>query len=61
MGALLEFIFQFALVFPGAFFRWLLGGCKKKYSDYLDASPEVNVLVAIIFFALIAFVITWAI
>jgi hypothetical protein len=51
MGTILEMLFQFILVFPGAFFRWILSGRRRKYSDYLDSSPDVNVLVSILVFA----------
>ena len=53
MDALLTFLFEFILVFPGAFFRWILNGCRKKYSNFLDDAPEVNVLAAIIGFGLL--------
>lgn len=59
MGTILEILFQFILVFPGAFIRWILGGRKRKFSDYLDSSPDVNVLVAILSFALLYLIIKW--
>jgi hypothetical protein len=51
MGWLLEFIFEYLLGFPGAFFRWLFFGMKKPFGYYLGASPEINTLVAIVVFA----------
>lgn len=57
MESVFEFIFQIILIFPGAFFRWIIGGFRKKYSYYLDASPDLNVLVSIIIFVLIYIII----
>ena len=51
--AILGFLFESILVFPGAFFRWILNGRRKKYSEYLDSAPEVNALTAVIGFALL--------
>jgi hypothetical protein len=53
MGWILEFLFEYVLIFPGAFFRWVFFGMKRPFSHYLDASPEVNTIVAVAVFALI--------
>ncbi len=50
---IIEILLEFTLIFPGAFFRWAIFGFKGKYSDYLEAPPGVNIIVATIFFLLI--------
>jgi hypothetical protein len=41
-----ETIFNFLMIFPGAFIRWMFGGFKKKYSYYIDNGTYVNVFVS---------------
>ena len=58
MDTILTFLFEVILIFPGACIRWLLGGCKKKYHEYLEPDmSEVNALIAILTFALLYFII----
>lgn len=46
MELLVEILFNFLLIFPGAFIRWMFGGFKKKYSYYIDNGTYVNVFVS---------------
>lgn len=36
METILEIILLVIFKVPGAFFRWLFGGCKKPIKDYID-------------------------
>jgi hypothetical protein len=59
LGTIFEILFQFVLIFPGAFFRWIIAGRRRKYSDYLDSSPEINILVSILVFAFLIAMLKW--
>jgi len=42
MEVIFEVLVNIILVFPGAFFRWLLNGFKNSYSFYLNKDGSIN-------------------
>lgn len=48
----------FILIYPGAFVRWLFGGCKKPYKDYLNPSfTEINSFIGALLLTIVAVII----
>lgn len=47
-----EVVFNCVLIFPGAFVRWVFGGCKRKITVYLE-DTELSSFFGIILFTLV--------
>ncbi len=47
-----EVVFNCVLIFPGALMRWVIGGCKRKFSVYLE-DTELSSFFGIILFTLV--------
>ena len=46
MEIIFEAIFNFLMIFPGAFIRWVFSGFKRKYIYYVDNGTYVNVFIS---------------
>lgn len=46
-----EVIILYLFSYPGAFFLWVMTGCKKTFKEVLNSYPYGNAMLGVLFFA----------